>query len=55
MELDVSAAIKWMVPSASGGRFRCGAQVSGDESRAGSRWRAVVDAFPPPPQDRTSA
>jgi response regulator RpfG family c-di-GMP phosphodiesterase len=55
MELDVSAEIKWMVPSASGGRCRCGAQVSGDESRAGSRWRAVVDAFPLPPHNRTSA
>jgi hypothetical protein len=41
----VTAEAKWVMPLSSGGRYWCGAAVSAEESHAGSRWRAVVDAL----------
>jgi cyclic di-GMP phosphodiesterase len=41
----------WVRPLGTSGRYCCGAEVTSEETREGSRWRALVNALPEAPAD----
>jgi len=49
--VHAEAQCVWVRPLGRSGWSWCGAAVSGEETREGSRWRAAVDALPEAPAD----